>query len=136
MAVRKSNRAAPRRARSAGSNFALSSRRHGRAAGAVRSACVPLNSVEGLRHLSALVRRLQTIYARVLYRIDGNIIGLLEIPGRIMSIGVLPGAARLHRIRWNIIGVLKPPCIGEIGFRKEQLRHLLGHSARDARASG
>lgn len=62
MGVRKSNRARPRRARSAGCNFALSSRRPGRAVGAVASACLPLHSVEGQRHLSALVRRLQTIY--------------------------------------------------------------------------
>lgn len=62
MAIRKSNRARARRARSAGSNFALSSRRHGRAVGAAASACLPLHSVEGLRHLSAFVRRLQTIY--------------------------------------------------------------------------
>ena len=62
MAIRKSNRARPHRARSAGSNFALSSRRHGRAVGAVRSARLPIHSVEELRPLSALVRRLQTIY--------------------------------------------------------------------------
>lgn len=62
MAIRKSNRARPRRARPAGSSFALSSRRHGRAVRAVASACLPIPSVEGLRHLSALARRLQTIY--------------------------------------------------------------------------
>lgn len=62
MAIRKSKRARPRRARSAGSRFALSSRRHGRAVGAVAAACPPLDSGEGLRHLSTLVRRLQTIY--------------------------------------------------------------------------
>ena len=62
MAIRKSNRARRRRARSAGSNFALSSRRHGRAVGVGASAPPPIHSVEGLRHLSALVRRLQIIY--------------------------------------------------------------------------
>ena len=62
MAVRKSNRARPRRARSAGSSFALSSRRHGRAVGAVVFARLPLHRSEGLQHLSALLRRLQTIY--------------------------------------------------------------------------
>jgi hypothetical protein len=62
MANRKSNRARSPRARSARSNFALPSRRHGRAVGAIASACFPIHSVEGLRHLSALVRRLQTIY--------------------------------------------------------------------------
>lgn len=62
MAIRKSNRARPRRARSAGSNFALSSRRDGRAVGVGASASVPIRSVEALRHLSALVRRLQIIY--------------------------------------------------------------------------
>ena len=62
MATRKSNRTRSRRARSAGSNFALSSRRHRRAVGAVASACLPIHLVEGLGHLSALVRRLQIIY--------------------------------------------------------------------------
>ena len=62
MAIRKFNRARRRRARSAGSNFALSSRHQGRAVGAVAPACLPIPSIEGLRHLSALVRRLQTIY--------------------------------------------------------------------------
>jgi len=62
MAIRKSNRARPRRARSAGPNFAFSSRRHGREVGVAVSARLPMHSVEGLRHLSALVPRLQTIY--------------------------------------------------------------------------
>jgi len=62
MATHKSNRARPRRARSAGSKPALSSRRHGRAAGAVACARFPPHSTEGLRHLSVLVGRLQTIY--------------------------------------------------------------------------
>lgn len=62
MAIRKSNRARPRRARSVGSNFALSSRRHSREVRALASACFSLHSGEGLRHLSAFVRRLQTIY--------------------------------------------------------------------------
>ena len=62
MAIRKSNRAGPRRARSGGANFALPSRRHGRAAGAGSSALLPLRSIDGLRPLFVLVRRLQTIY--------------------------------------------------------------------------
>jgi hypothetical protein len=62
MAIRKCNRARPRRARSAGPNFALSSRRHARAAGAGASARLPLHSIEASRHLSVVVRRLQTIY--------------------------------------------------------------------------
>ena len=62
MAIRKSNRARPRCARSGGANFVLSSRRHGRAGGEGVSARLPLHSIEGLRPLSVLVRRLQTIY--------------------------------------------------------------------------
>lgn len=57
MAIRKSNRARPRRARSA-----RSFRRHGRSVRGGAAACLPLNSVEGLRRLSTLVRRLQAIY--------------------------------------------------------------------------
>lgn len=62
MAIRKSSRSRPRRARSAGVSSALSSGRHGRAGRVSFAPYLPMPSVEGLRQLSLLARRLQAIY--------------------------------------------------------------------------
>lgn len=62
MAIRKFSRSRPRRVRSAGPSSALSSRRHGRAGRVSITSSLPIHSVEGLRQLSLLARRLQAVY--------------------------------------------------------------------------
>ena len=63
MAINKSSRPRPHRARSTTSSLVASSRRGGRVAGVSAAACRPICSVAGLRRLSALARQLETIYA-------------------------------------------------------------------------
>lgn len=62
MAIRKSSRSRPRRAHSAGPSLVPSARRRGRVGGVSAAACLPIHSVEGLRQLSVLARRLRAIY--------------------------------------------------------------------------
>lgn len=62
MAIRKSTRSRARRAPSARPSLALSSRHHGPADRVSITRYLPIHSVEGLRQLSLLARRLQGIY--------------------------------------------------------------------------
>jgi hypothetical protein len=62
MAIRKSSRSRPHRARPAGRSLAPSSRPHGRVGAVSETSYLSIRSVEGLRQLSILARRLRTIY--------------------------------------------------------------------------
>ena len=72
----------------------------------------------------------QTERTRILYGFYSDIISLLEIPSRIMSIRIGPLTFRISR---NIVRILQPPCISQISFWQIKTSHCFSQTTRHTR---
>ena len=69
---------------------------------------------------------LETERAGILDSLHGKVVGLLEVPCIVVSVGVDPVAERIGRY---VLGILQPPCVGQVSLREHYARRSLGEGS-------